>query len=406
MGQIRGPGIPFPQDSPQNTGRGGAILLQSGGLYYPPSGDYACVTGNETVLQWYDPLNTQWRAVSPPATFTAFTSDGGNFRFVNLSGVIVGAQITAPGSGGVNGIGPLQTGSTITFAAPATGGVTAQATGYVIVGGAVQAPTVTQGGSGFLVPPMILIDPPPLGGVQATAIATISAAGVITGITMVNAGAGYTSTPQFYIVPMPQFSMQGPQWPGLTGSSAPLPGTSGGAGVFPPPGLINPANAWSGSLYQGNLVTGPTGALLTSNVLTPAASGTLTGIVMTSYGSGYTGAISATVTFGGTSLGAAAATALFSLCLAGTTTTVTTGAMTATQGVETTLGLVLATSNNTTFFPRAGRGVATAATTFTIEDPGFGFQKALALIGQAGTITGTQLGSQNDVSVLQSSVQA
>ncbi len=263
MGQIRGPGIPFPQDSPQNTGRGGAIMLQSGGVYYPPAGDYALVSGNQTVLQWFDPLNGQWRAVAPPSTMTAFTTDGGNFRLVNLSGVIVGGSITNAGSGGVNGIGPLQTGSTITFAAPAAGGGAATAQGYVVVGGSVAAPTVTQGGSGFLVPPLILIDPPPPGGVQATATATISSAGVITGITMQNVGAGYTSTPAFYIVPQPQFGMQAPQYPGVLGTAPPVTGGAGGAGVFPPPGLINPANAWAGSIYQANLVAGTAGALLT-----------------------------------------------------------------------------------------------------------------------------------------------
>jgi hypothetical protein len=409
MGQIRGPGIPFPLDAPQNTGRGGVIMLQSGGIYVPPAGDYCCVTGNQTVLQWFDPLNQQWRAVSPPAAFTAFTSDGGNFRFVNMSGVIIGANITNVGSGGTNGIGPLQTGSTITFAAPAAGGVTATAQGYVVVGGSVQAPTVTQGGSGFLVPPLLLIDPPPQGGVQATATATISSAGVITGVTMQNVGAGYTSSPNFYIVPQPQFSQQAAQYPAASGTAPPVTGTTGGAGAFPPPGLINPANAWSGSLYQGNIVTGTTGALLTPAALT--GSGTVTAIVMTNYGGGYTGAISGTVTFGGTSLGAAAATALFSFCMAVTTTTTTAGAgyVIGTTAI-TSLGLTLNTQNNTTFFPRPARGLFTsAAGAFSVEDPGFGFQKN-TVTAAAGTTaaayTNTNFGGIPDVSVLQSGVQA
>ncbi len=79
-------------------------------------------------------------------------------------------------------------------------------------------------------------------------------------------------------------------------------------------------------------------------------------------------------------------------------------------------GLVLATSNNTTFFPRPFRGVLTATTaaTATIEDPGFGLQKtpsfgvlynAAAAPTAAFVFSGT-VGGTPDVSILQSSVQA
>jgi autotransporter-associated beta strand protein len=52
---------------------------------------------------------------------------------------------------------------------------------------------VTSGGSGYLVPPSVLITGG--GGTGATAIANISAAGVITGVTITNPGTGYTSAP-------------------------------------------------------------------------------------------------------------------------------------------------------------------------------------------------------------------
>src|SRR5215469_2587467 len=100
MAQIRGPGIPLILDSPQNTGRGGVITLVSGGQYLIPQGDYLLTTGGQTVLQWYDPNNGLWHGVAPPGSTTSITTDGGNYRLVNLSGVAVGANITNAGSGG------------------------------------------------------------------------------------------------------------------------------------------------------------------------------------------------------------------------------------------------------------------------------------------------------------------
>lgn len=390
MAQMRGV-FPLPFGSPQNTGNAQIVTLEPGGIYVLPPGEYVVTTGSQTIIQWWDQPNAIWRNYAGPSSFEQISADGTNYRLVNLSGCVVGANITNAGSGGVNGIGPNQTGSTVTFGAPAAGGATAIAQGYVVVGGTVPAPTVTQGGSGFLVPPVIACDPPPAGGVQATFISTISAAGVLTGVTAVNPGAGYTSPPQFYIIPQAQFYQGAIRFPGDTPQTVPAPG------------LINPANVWTGSPYQGNIQTGTTGALLTSLPLT--GTGTLTAIVMTYFGNGYTQATIPAITFGGTSLGAAAATSIMSMCLALATMTVAAGAMTATQGVETTLGLVANTNNNNTFFPRPVRGVATAATTATVEDPGFGLQKGLAIIAQAGTVTGTQLGGINDTSVLQPMVQ-
>jgi hypothetical protein len=383
-------------------GTGGVIVLESGGICIPPAGQYLITTGQETVLQWYDPLQLMWRTFCQSGELTTFATDGSNYRLVNQSGVIVGASITNAGSGGVNGIGPVQTGSTITFATGGVAGVlTAQ--GYVIVGGSVPAPTVTQGGSGFLVPPLILCDPPPPGGIQATFISTISAAGVLTGVTQVNAGAGYTSIPQFYVVPQFQFYNGTPRFPGDT-AVPPLLGTNW------PPGLLTPNNMWNGSPFQGNIAVPTTsGVLLTGNALT--GSGTLTGIVVTHYGGGYTGASSATVTFGGTSLGAAAATAIFSFCLTGTSITATGGTgFIVGEGVVTDIGTVQQIYNNSVLFSKPGRGVVTTAAgpVFTVEDPGFGLQKSTITL-TAGTALSTvptgNLGGINDPSVLQGMVQ-
>jgi hypothetical protein len=396
MAQMRGY-FPLPSASPQNTGVPQILTLPSGGIYYTPPGEYLITTGSQTVIEWWDPVGAIWRNYAGPNTWEQISSDGANYRLVNLSGVVVGANITNAGSGGTNGIGPIQTGSTVSFAAPAAGGVTATAQGYVVVGGTVPAPTVTQGGSGFLVPPAIACDPPPPGGVQATFTSTISAAGVITGVTQLNPGAGYTSIPQFYIIPQPMFYQGAVRYPGD------LPQT------VPAPGLINQANVWTGSPYQPNIQTGTTGALLTGVALT--GSGTLTAVVMTYFGNGYLGNAVPGVTFAGVSLGAAAATAIMSFCISGATAamSVSTGNVTGAP-VITSLGLIASTNNNNTFFPRPARGIVVAGgASFTVEDPGFGLQGGAVTTLQPGTtlstVTNTQYGGRTDTSVLQPMVQ-
>jgi hypothetical protein len=410
MAQMRGL-FPLPSSSPQNNGIPNALALPSGGVWYPPSGTYLITTGSQTIVEWYDPVGTIWRQYSGPETLAQISCDGTNYRLVNNSGTCVGGNITNQGSGGTNGIGPVQTGSTVTFAAPAAGGVTAQAQGYVVVGGSVPAPTITQGGSGFLVPPIVCCDPPPPGGVQAIFTTTISAAGVITavtplqntgtGTTSTSSGAGYTSVPQFYIIPQWQF------FPGALRFPGDVAGPTNPQNAYPP-GLINPANAWNGSPYQGNLVTGTTGALLTGAALT--GSNSLTAIVMTAFGGGYTGNSQATISFGGTSLGAVAATPIMSFCITGATAAATGGAGQAVgTNVVTSLGLVAGFNNNNTFFPRPARGVLTNANgTFTVEDPGYGLQGAVVVEtgGTAlATVTNTQYGGRVDTSIIQAMVQ-
>jgi hypothetical protein len=410
MAQIRGV-FPFPFTGPALQGVPGELMLVPGQRYILAAGEYIITTGSQTVLQWWDPNNALWRNYAGPETTWQGDSDGTNYSLVNLSGCTVGGSITNAGSGGTNGIGPVQTGSTVSFGAPAAGGVTATATGYVVVGGTVPAPTVTQGGSGFLVPPLVVCDPPPSGGVQATFTSAISAAGVITGVTQVNPGAGYTSIPNFYIVPQPFYYQGAPRWP----SDVPA-GQPGSVITYPAPGLINPANVWAGSPYQANIQTGTTGALLTGVALT--GSGTLTAIVMTNFGYGYTGTTLPAITFAGTSLGAAAATAIMSYCANVAVGSALTGASGTVYSVGapaiTTLGIIASTNNNNTFVPRPIRGKVTNATgpVFTVEDPGFGIQSAgtgVTIGGGPLTVVGNipaaNLGGVNDVSIVQAVVQ-
>lgn len=280
MAQVRG-AFPYPFAQPAEGG--GVITLPGGGVWYPPSGEWLMtLPASNMVFEWWNPLATAWQTILSASDY--ISSDGYNLRARNTTSGVGVATITGAGSGGVNGIGFAATGAAATFVAPLTaGGITA--TAYAIVGGSVAAPTITQAGSGFAMPPLVVIDAPPPGGIQATAVAALTAGGGIASITMVNVGAGYAASPNFYLIPQTAFYQGGP---------------SGGVAAAPiqVPGLVFPANA-----VPGNQNTSPTGAQLTSVALT--GSGTLTGVVIINNGTGYT-AIAPVLTI--TGVGAATAT--------------------------------------------------------------------------------------------------
>jgi hypothetical protein len=388
------------------------ISLPGGAYSYLPPGNYLITLGGQTILQWWDPVQWSWRNMSTAGAPTfAMAVDGYNWRIINMSGVVQGASITTPGTVGTNGIGPTQTGCTVTIAAPASG---IQAKGYAIIGGAVGTAggtaTVTQAGSGFVTPPTILIDPPPPGGIQATAVAALTAGGAITSVTMVNPGAGYTSVPNFYVVP--QFL----DYPGSLALPYTVPATGLPAPYFPP-GLITnlPPQNWASGLTPAS---GTTGALITGPAL--AGSATLTGLVVTDYGSGYLASAIPAITFanGPTS---AAATAILSTALltltGGSGTAYTVGnAWVSSLGLltpATAPPITTAFYNNNWLQPRPARGVLTStAGALTMEDPGFGFQKLL-IAANFGVLQSSSIGTGsivfsamtqggiNDTSILQ-----
>jgi hypothetical protein len=280
MAQLRG-AFPFPFAQPAEGG--GVIALASGGVWYPPPGEWLCQVATNTTMEWWDPIAQFWRPqVSQSNVVDYFSTDGYNYRLLNLTGIVTVASFAA-GSGGTNGIGTAGSGVLSIIASNTTGG--AQATGYVIVGGSVAAPTITQAGSGFLVPPLVVIDPPPPGGIQATATCALTApltapltGSGIASITMANVGAGYPTTPNFYLIPQTAVYQGGPSG-----------GSTFAAGPIPPPGLVFPSNA-----VPGNQNTSPLGAQLTSIALT--GSGTVTGVVIVNSGGGYTGTPTGTIT--------------------------------------------------------------------------------------------------------------
>jgi hypothetical protein len=374
---------------------GGFVSLPSGGVFYPPAGNYLFTSGGQTVVQEWDPLGQQWRGFGPPASATLqLDTDGYNWRLVNLSGTVVGASITNAGTGATNGIGAAATGVTVAFGAPAAPGVTAAA--FAVVGGSVQAPTVTQAGTGYLVPPLVVIDPPPAGGIQAVAHATLTAVGGgIATIVMDIVGGGYINSPNFYLIPQPG-SYQG----------GPADGVA--AGLLPAPGQVNVLNALPANVPIA--YTGTAGTILTPAALT--GSGTVTGIVMTNYGSGYTGATLPAVAIVGA--GAATATAIGSFVMTGTTGLA--GGTNYTNPIwESSLALVASSSVGNDFVSQSARGIGTtsggAVNALSIEFPGFGLQKVpLLLIESTGSEEATQatatavVGGINDVSLLQSNI--
>ena len=383
MTAIRGV-FPLPKTGPSTTGTVEAIALISGGMYIIPSGQWITALGATTVLQWFDPLMTLWRPVALQQGFTDLNSDGTNYRIVNCSGGVQSVTVTTAGSGGVNGIGPSQTGTTVGFTAPA-GGAPFTPDAYAIIGGTVPVPTVAQGGSGFLVPPVIACDPPPVGGRQALFTATISAAGVITAINSVDAGAGYTSIPKFYIIPQPKFYQGQGRWPGDVTQT------------WPAPGLIHSSNVWPGTIYQPN-ISDPLGAQLVGNALT--GTGTLTGIVVTYYGGGYTGANLPTISFAGGSLaGGAAATAIMSYSLIGPT--IAMGGSSTSGAPFVTGGGVVTPAPTGIIAPQQAAGTYTDASgNVQLTSPGFGLQKVP--VGPTGTaVPNANVGGVTDISYLQ-----
>lgn len=169
----------------------GPISLASGESMLLPRGQYMLQIGPYSALQMKDPITGTWRLIDTAAPRTIFvSSDGFNYRVINISGCAVGALITNAGSG-------YTSAPTIT---PSAGSSTWQA----IVGGAINTTvTVTTAGSGYTYPPLLKISAPPLGGVQATAIAVMSA-GAISSVTVLNQGAGYTVAPTIEVIPDPR----------------------------------------------------------------------------------------------------------------------------------------------------------------------------------------------------------
>lgn len=198
-------GGPLPQNvtSPVtafNPSRGSnAITLTASECMLIPAGTFWIATGPYTSLQFKDPVTGTWRTICAESGLfpQPLDSDGANFRIANLTGCAIGALITNASSGMTNGIGSTATGLTVTASAGAS-------VWQPVVGGAINSTiAITAGGSGYLYPPILVIDAPPVGGIQATATCTISA-GAINAVTVLNQGAGYTNAPNVTVLNDPR----------------------------------------------------------------------------------------------------------------------------------------------------------------------------------------------------------
>ena len=191
------------------TGNTNTISLGAGETFLLPSGTWWVAPGPYTFLQWYDPVGTQWKVRPTAATVPSLIqdSDGSNYRLANTTGCPVGAAITSGTcTGSVNGIGAAINGVSCT---PSSGA----STWTTIIGGAIGA-TITAAtttantsvGSGYLYPPIVVIDAPPAGGLQATAVVTALSTGTVlsTAIQIINQGAGYTTAPTMNFVNDPR----------------------------------------------------------------------------------------------------------------------------------------------------------------------------------------------------------
>lgn len=257
---LSGPGLGLPPvqnlypselyNAPQDFGVG-LITLEAAQAIAVPRGTWYINPGMYSAVQFLDPLNGLWRSVRPQRQVMFVGSDGFNCRIINLTGCIVGAVVTAEGSGYV---------AASTTIVPSVGNSTWQA----IVGGALAVGSVTAPGAGFTIPPWVMIPSPPntfnsstAGSFQATGYASISS-GTVSGVTMVNVGAGYVGAT-------------------ITGLLLPSPYDPNAAAITP--GTVTFTTAAS----AGKL----TGALCTDygSALTPGSSGSL---VVSGAGSGAT----------------------------------------------------------------------------------------------------------------------
>ena len=218
MQRIGGAGIPLPpaqQLYPANLTTQGTpfnpatneVCLNAGQSIQIPAGDWIIDLGKYSILEWQDPERSGvvgggtsisqtagvWTPIRTQRGTFQLRSDGINFRISNLLGCPVSATVTTKGSSYV------QSTTTVT---PSSG----LSTWQPIVGGWLGDITSTQitPGSGYGLPPVVVIAEPPAPGVPATAYATLSGtSGTVATIAFTNRGAGYTSVPVITLLPSP-----------------------------------------------------------------------------------------------------------------------------------------------------------------------------------------------------------
>lgn len=189
MPAIRGSGIPT------TLGRlvTNSDALAAGQTRVLPAGPNLIHLGQYSYLQVWDPVLNNWRNCQRPTEAMVFVEcDGVNQRLANLSGCAVGAVLTNAGTGYTS--------------APAVAANAGGSTWVAITSTAAHMVNTSQsvlgGGSGYTIPPRLVVSAPPAPGVPCTAHCTLSA-GVVNAIVIDNQGAGYTSPPSVTFVTDP-----------------------------------------------------------------------------------------------------------------------------------------------------------------------------------------------------------
>lgn len=349
--------IPYAGQQVSDANEPQSVQLKSGQIWIVPVGTLLLKLGSQSALQFFDGNAGVWRLwdSGPSNSPIEVTSDGTNFRVINVSGTIDGVNITNAGTA-------YAASTTMTFAAPAAG---ITALGFPIIGGKLTL-AITTAGTGYVNPTLIIPPPQNLGGtagacLPATANLSLTT-GTITSASLGYSGAGYGVAPNANLT---------------TYTPAQI--------ATNPDILLNNA--------QGLILVDPAG---TGAVITPtlAGAGTITGAVITNPGSGYDGTHIPAVTFtdptGAGSAGAGTALpnmALTSVTVGGTNTGYTSSVVGITSLGN---GTALATLQGEPVQPRAGRFVVAQSGgvlgTPVIEDAGNGFQ-TVPLAKQIGNAT-------------------
>lgn len=180
--RIGSPGVGLPYPTVNSNLNSNYITLSAGQKWIVPAGTYILDLGPYTILQELDPVSGLWNPSATPDN-GVLASDGTSFRIANITGCVVGAEVTTAGTG-------YLTAPTVT---PSIGSATFRS----IIGGSLSTTvTLVTTGVGYNHPPTIMLPPPPAGGIQATATAVVNTAtGLFTGVTLTNVGAGYTAAP-------------------------------------------------------------------------------------------------------------------------------------------------------------------------------------------------------------------
>lgn len=271
MGLFSGPGV-----TPSLKGLATNVISLGPGEAWIifPADWYSIKPGKYTAVQSYDPITGIWRSIGAGDTEASqkyFYSDGVNYRLVNQTGCTVGALVTTAGAGYTSVPVVAASGGSPVFKA--------------IVGGAVNTSvTISNGGSNYGYPPVLLFSVPPPGGIQATGHCTISA-GVVNAITVDDQGAGYATPPTITFANDPREGANGIS----QGSGASAVATLTGAGTVTAVIVVDHGNPLTGQTAVPTLTFSGGGG--TSAAATAIVDWTIQAYTVTSSGTGYTGAV-------------------------------------------------------------------------------------------------------------------